>query len=458
MLMSYLNRFIELQFSKGRAARDVATLVSGTVIGQLAVVAASPILTRLYTPENFGVLAVYVALIGVIGVIAGLRYELAIPLPKLIGGAVNLLALSLIFVAVITLFLIGFIFIFYDQIPRWLNAPAIANYLFFIPVGVFLTGIYQAFNYWAIRRKSFISIARTKMQQGIGGAGAQVGLGLLHFGLIGLIIGQIIGQSAGIIALMRGAYHNDKLQIKRISWSRISLMAMQYSRFPKYTTWQSLLNVSSTMLPLILFASLLSPAIAGLYMIANRTLSMPLNLIGRSIGQVFHARAAEAYRTGCLDQLTLNAFQKLLKIVLGPMIFIAILAPDIFNFAFGAEWRQAGTYAQWMMPWLLIQFVVSPLSIVSSVTGHQLGEFISQILFVVIRIGALLVGALLTEKNISVELFALSGFVVYIGFFMWLTKILKISFSRILIELMPAGRWGGVFFISAIIAKIAITI
>lgn len=443
-------------FPSGSVAKHVATLVTGTALGQLAAVAASPVLTRLYTPTDFGVVGVYGAVLGILGVVAGLRYELAIPLPKSIGSAANLLALTLLCVFSTAMLLIGFVFVFQNQIPRWLNSPAIANYVYLIPLGVCLTGIYQVFNYWAIRRKYFSTIARTSVQQGIGSAGTQVALGLLQTGVIGLLFGLIIGQSAGLWALISGAYRNDKMQIKRVRWSRMAQAAKRYVRFPKFTTWQAMLNVSSTMLPLILFATLLSPAVAGLYMLAHRTLSLPLSLIGRSIGQVFHSRAAEAYHQGTLDQLTLNTFRRILQIGLGPLIFIGIIAPEIFGFVFGPQWKQAGVYAQWMVPWLIVQLVVSPLSVVSSVTGHQLGELVSQIVFFVVRIGALLAGTFYTVGNQAIEWFAFSGLLVYSGFFLWILKLLKIKAAEVLQNMMPAITVAVIFVMPAIAIKLSI--
>lgn len=447
---TYLLRF----FPKGSAIRDLVTLVSGTAIGQLIVVGSSPVLTRIYSPEEFGVMGVYAALLAITGVIAGLRYELAIPLPRINGAAINLLTLALICVVVTTLLLSGVITIFYVDIPRWLNTPAIAPYLWLLPVGFFLTGFYQSFHYWAIRRKNFSVLAQTSIQQGIGAAATQVALGINSFGSTGLIVGQIIGQCAGLSALAIKAYTQNKRQLRRINCQRIIFVAKRYSSFPKYSTWQALANTSSVMLPLILFASLLSPAIVGFYMLSYRSLSLPLTLIGSSIGKVFHSRAAEAYHAGNLDQLTLKVFQQLLRIGLGPLIFVGILAPDLFAFIFGETWRQAGVFAQWMVPWLIIQLVVSPLSIVCSVTGHQQGELVSQILFVTVRIGALLIGALLTEKNLSVELFALSGFFVYTGLFIWILKILKIGFSHLLIGFRKAMYSAIDFIALAVTAKV----
>jgi O-antigen/teichoic acid export membrane protein len=424
-----LKNFKKRHFAGGSSSRHVALLVSGTVIGQIVVVAASPLLTRIYSPEEFGVLAVYISMLSIIGVISSLRYELAIPLSRQANGAANLLALALI-CAIITSFLLScFIYIFYEQIPRWLNTPVIASYLWLLPIGFFLTGLYQAFNYWAIRCKYFSILARTSIQQGVGSVVVQLTLGVANFDSKGLILGQIIGQCSGLLALAGGAYINDKKQLQHISWQRIGLMAKRYKRFPIFTTWQALANTCSTMLPLTLFATFLSPTIAGYYILAQRTLSMPLSMVGRSVGQVFHSRAAEANHNNTLKILALKSYRRLLRFSVGPLIFIGVLTPDIFAIVFGEKWRQAGLYAQWMIPWMIMQFIVSPLSIIVSITGHQLVDLISQLLFLIVRISAVILGLYSANKENAVEFYAISGFIAYLGYWILITKIINIQFS-----------------------------
>lgn len=440
-----IGRCVARVLPQGSTKRHLSVLASGAVLGQVAVIAASPILTRLYSPEDFGLLATYTAILGIISTIAGLRYELAIPLPRTNGSAVNILALSLLCVTVVSLLLAFIVILFGEQIPSWLNTAAIAPYLWLLPLGVLLSGIYQSFNYWAIRRKSFSRIARTSIQQGIAGAATQVAIGLAHLGPIGLITGQIIGQSAGLSALVIGAYREDKGLLKRLNNQRIRQSARRYSRFAKYTTWQALANSASTLLPLILFAALLSPSVAGLYMLAHRTLSMPLTLIGKAVGQVFHSQAAEAQRNGTLDILTFKSFQKMLRLVMGPMVFIGILAPDLFALAFGESWRQAGIYAQWMVPWMIVQFVFSPISILISVLELQAGGMISQFGFLIFRVGAILGGAQFGSDN-AIIAYALSGLISYFIFGVWITLKAGIRGSKIagvfvkeICELLIAG-------------------
>ena len=359
---------------------------------------------------------------------------MAIPIPRTIGGAANLLVLSLICVAIVTTVTAGTLGVFYSQIPLILNTPALASYLWLLPVGVFLTGIYQSLSYWAIRRKDFSTIARTSIHQGVGGVTAQIAFGILNIGSVGLILGQILGQCIGLYVVMRGTYIQDKNLLRHISSQRLIIMAKRYSRFPKFSTWQAMTNMASTMVPVILFAVLLSPTIAGLYMLAYRTLSMPLSLVGKSVGQVFVSRAAVAHQDGKLDELTLNTFQRLLRICLIPLI-VGVVAPDLYAYIFGEDWRQAGIYAQWMVPWVIVQFVVSPIGTLTSILELQVAGMISQFGFLLFRVGAMLI-AFHLGPNATVIAYAISGFIAYFLFGAWIIQKAGIGGGKIGLVIM----------------------
>jgi O-antigen/teichoic acid export membrane protein len=409
---------------QGSTVRNIFTLASGATLGQLAVVLVSPLLTRIYSPEEFGVLAVYASLLGILSTISGFRYELAILLPKTDGSAINVLVLTVLSVFFTTALVVIIVVLFGAQI----SIPSMAPFLWLLPFGILLTGIYQAFNSWAIRRHRFNRIAMTKMQQGIGGAIAQVGLGLAHLGPFGLITGHIIAQGAGVVALIRGAYHEDFALIDRVRWQRIKRSARRYKRFPKYTTWSTLANSSSTMLPVMLFAILFSPEVAGVYMLAHSALHTPLKLIGNSISQVFLAKAVESKRQGNLENLVVTIFTHLLRLSIIPLIFMVYFAPDIFETVFGETWRQAGIYAQYMAPWLVLQFCVSSVSQVVMVLEKQAGLLVSQILFLITRIGVILVASNLelgaTELIAS---FSIVSVVLYLGHFLWICFLLNMG-------------------------------
>ena len=194
--IAWIRRTVRVTLPRGRLARSVAVLAGGTALGQAITVLASPILTRLYAPEDFGVLAVYSSILGILSVIASWRYELAIPLPEQDEDAVNLVALSLGIVVLMSMVVGLGAWLLGEHVVQWLNAPGLQPYLWLLPVGTLLVGSYQIFNYWAVRKQAFGAIARTKLYQGLGAALTQVASGFLKSGPLGLIVGQIVGQSA----------------------------------------------------------------------------------------------------------------------------------------------------------------------------------------------------------------------------------------------------------------------
>ncbi len=135
--------------------RSVLVLVSGTALGHGITAASMPVLSRLYGPADFGLLAVFASCLGILSVIACLRFELAIPLPKSTQESGDLLRLSLVCCAALSL-LIGLpVWLWPAPIAKLLGQAALAPYLGLLPLGVLLAGSYSAFQFWHVREKRF---------------------------------------------------------------------------------------------------------------------------------------------------------------------------------------------------------------------------------------------------------------------------------------------------------------
>lgn len=400
---------------KGRFVRGVLALSTATAIGQAIAILTSPVITRLYSPEDFGVLAVYSSYLGIIIVIASLRYELAIPLPRSDGSAANVLALSLVNLAGVTALTGLVVALFGKRIVVWSNTPQLISYIWLLPLGVLLGGAYQAFNYWAIRKRAFTRLARTKIQQGAGSAVIKIALGLAQFGTIGLLLGNIVGQAAGLVSLLFGALREDVVALKRIRRTRIRWTARRYRDFPLYSTWSAVANTAGSRLPLILFSAMFSPVIAGYYMLADKIIHMPMQLIGHSIGQVFHSSAAEARRDNHLAGTSIKAFKTLIRVSTGPLIVFAVVAPEFFALAFGSNWYHAGLYVQLLLPIILIQFAFSPLSTLFSVMELQRGGLLFQLSLLFARVFGILLGAFQEDILLAIILYSSLSGIVYFG-------------------------------------------
>ncbi|MNF67562.1 colanic acid exporter [compost metagenome] len=408
---------------KNQFARGVSVLVGGTAGSQLLMVLAAPLLTRLYTPEDFGLLAVYAGLLALLTVVASLRYELVIPLPEDEQEAANIAVLSLLIAAGISLLSALIVFFAGGPIANLLGVPQLTSYFWLLPVGVFFVGIFQVFNYWAIRKKDFPAIASTRIKQAL--TTLLIQLAGYKLGPVVLIAGQAAGQSMGSFSLGKIALKNTHFNTVRSAG--IIAVARRYRKFSIYSTLAGFFNTASTQLPPILFAVLFSPALAGLYALAHRLLAMPMSVVGGAIGNVFLGNSAKAYRDGNLGKLTHEVHSKLSAIAAPPILFFFFIAPDFFEFALGDSWREAGEIAQWLSPWLYLTFTASPISSVITTLEKQAFAAFFDAFMLLARLAAILMGFYIGSETISIQLFSITSAGLVAVYIVIVFKILDLS-------------------------------
>jgi len=268
---------------KNKFVRGVSIIAGGTAGAQILGVLASPLLTRLYSPADFGLLAVFASLLAVFAVVAGLRYELAIMLPESDVEAANIVVLSLAVVVTTSLTVAIVIGIFSSQIASLINIPRLAPYLWLLPLGILLQGTYQVFANWGIRTKAFGALAKTKIKQVA--TLLLVQLAGFGFGPLALLGGQVAGQVMGGTSLGTHALKNPAF--KRISLTSVKVSAVRYRHFPLFASWSALFNTVSMQLPPLAFAALFGATPVGYYALAYRVLGMPISMVGTAIGNVF---------------------------------------------------------------------------------------------------------------------------------------------------------------------------
>jgi len=183
---------------------DVLRLVSGTGLAQVIALLAAPILTRLYGPEAFGVAALFASITGILGVLACMRYELAIVLPDDDHEAANLLAVSFVISLIMAGLTIPIIGYSGDQVLVWVNMPELAPYLWLIPLVVLVHGVFTALNYWNTRMKHFTSLAITRVTSQFVGSGTSMGLGLAGYASGGSLIGASLSGQAVATTVLGG--------------------------------------------------------------------------------------------------------------------------------------------------------------------------------------------------------------------------------------------------------------
>lgn len=351
---------------KSDFSKNVLTLMTGTALAQAIPIAISPILTRIYTPEDFGLLSLFIAITAVFGSVINGRYELAIMLPKKDSEAINLLALGFIICTVISI-IIGFsAFLLNEKISDLLGNQEIGFWLYFVPIAVFLAGVFNLLNYYNIRNKHYKDIRNATVAKSIVGAAAQLSIGFLKSGVLGLITGQLLSQLVANSRLIKNL-GKQKL-VKSVNKIKILALAKKYKDFPKFTLWAGLANTLSQNINNVLISTFYGLSTLGHYSFTERMLGMPASLIGSSIGQVYFQEASkEQQETGRAYNSFINTSKKLALISLPFYFILYFIVEDVFYYVFGPEWLVAGSYAKIMIPFFMVRFIVSPLTVTNQI-------------------------------------------------------------------------------------------
>lgn len=413
---------------------DVLKLIGGATLAQVVAILASPIITRLYSPDTFGQYAVISSIICILGVIVCLRYEFAIMLPKADKEAANILSLSLISAAFVSALIIPIILLFKQPILNILNIESLGPYLWIIPPYLLSIGIFSSLNWWNSRFRHFASLSIAGMANLILVTIIQLGAGLTGHNHAGsLIAAGFFGSLIATLFLGIQTLQKYGLMLKdSINSLDMVYLSRRYKRFPLFDTWAALLNIISLQFPIFLLSALFSASDVGYYALAMVVLQLPINLIGSATSQVFFQRAANAKFDGKLSNIVEDIFFRLAVIGTFPFLLLALTGKEIFIVAFGAQWSEAGVYAQILAIWIYFVFLISPISTVFTVLEKQRLFLLFTIILFGTRALALIVGGTSGDIRIALMLFSAVGAIDYAGMGLWIFDKVGATKSKIL--------------------------
>jgi len=356
---------------KSEFSRNVLTLMTGTTVAQAIPIAISPILTRIYAPEDFGVFALYIAIVSFIAVIVTARYEMAIVLPEKDEDAVNILALSLCIMGFIVFFLTISIFLFKDFFLELLNNKDIGNLLYLVPLSVLLAGLNQSFNYWSNRKKYFQNMSNSQIYQSITIGSTQPTFGFIGLNY-GLVFGNILGRAVATFILIKKFFQIDKEKLKHIDKEKIIEQLKTHKDFPLINSLHAFSDILRTSGSVILISAFHGSLVLGFYALSLRVLQVPIGIIGSSLGQVLYQKFTEIHNADeKLLEYVKKIVLKLFFIGLPLFVLLYIIAPELFSFVFGEKWRIAGEYSRILTPYLFLNFLLSPLSALPIILNKQ---------------------------------------------------------------------------------------
>ena len=408
--------------------RQITTLMTGATLANITPILVTPILSRLYTPVDFGIMALFISLTTIFGSIANGRFELAIVLPREHRAALTVTLLAMLLALGLGIFMLPTAAIFNRVLTDFLRNESISFWLYFLPISIFLFGVTNPLNYLHIREENYRTVASAKITRALTLALIQLTGGFLGWGGSGLILGFLgasLMESSVLLFQARTAFKT----FRAIRFTELREQMKRYIRFPKYSVPGALSNTMSTYLVDLLIPAFFSTVLLGYYALINRILGLPLKMIGNSISQVYFQKAAEEKNeTGNSSATFRRTMFLLLGVALPLFILIFFFIEDLFGIVFGPDWTIAGKYAKLLLPLFFIRFVVSPISVTCSIYEKQGFALIWQISLLV----ALAVLFYVTRSlNLGFESFLTgltwSSFVLYM---VMLIYVIRLSMSK----------------------------
>jgi O-antigen/teichoic acid export membrane protein len=414
--------------------RNVSIITSGTAVAQLLIVAFTPIITRYYGPEAFGLLGTFLAVVAVVTPVAALSYPIAIVLPKEDSDAKGIAKLSSrIAIGIASVITLGLL-VSGDWLLGLLRLQTISSFILIIPLAMLFSARLQIAQQWLIRKKHFTITARVTVLNALILHSAITAIGFfkpIAAVLIVLSTVSILINFLMLVISVKKADAQDHPRENPVSILSQWELAKKYYDFPMYRSPQILLNTFSSSLPVLMLAAFFGPTAAGFYALCERALSLPGALIGNSVFQVFYHRITEAAHRGeNIAELIVKATIGLASVGFVPFALVVAFGPWLFGFAFGKEWVVSGEYARWLALWIYLNFINRPSVAAVPVLGLQKGLLIYEFFSTGTKVIALYTGFILfKDDKISIALFSIVGAIAYLLLITWVI-ISSISFKQ----------------------------
>jgi O-antigen/teichoic acid export membrane protein len=404
--------------------KNILAVFTASTISQFIPIVTAPILTRIYSPEDYGFLGIIMSITGLFSVFATMGYANAIITADTEEETNKVVGLCLKSLLAVTCISCLGIFIFHNFIATIYSINKNKYLLYLVPISILLNGIASIFGLLATRYQHFKMLSINRVLSAILSAVVSIAFGLILKNLLGLIIGFLISQLFGSIVLYIALIRIKKLPtLLQYTKLKTKSIAIKFQDFPKYVLPSDFINNFSNQIPIFVLSSyaMLPQVAVGFYNMSNRILALPISLISNSISDVFKQRAASDYNEfGTCRPIFMKTFKALFISSLIPFAILIFFGADIFAFAFGEKWREAGAYSQILGIMFFFRFIVSPLSYVFYVAGKQKQDFILHLLFIVLGFLSLYIGLKqYNSVNTSLWLFSLSYSSIYFIYFIY---------------------------------------
>lgn len=390
--------------------RNVGMLAVGTAAGHVVSILAAPLLTRVYSPADFGLLAVFTAVTAIASVAVSLRLGLAVAVPAENEEGIEIVLVGVMLVAVMAALSAILVALFGGQLAALLGAPELRPLLAFLPLYLGSAGIFNMLNFWFARENRFGPVAALNTVRGVLVAAAQYVLGVLRTGAAGLVAGHVAGpvvQAVGLLAV--SSRIKDKMLVGTLDWRRVKVVLGKYRMFILYGTPQALVNAFNQSMPALVLTATFGASVAGFYLMAHRLVSAPVSLVGRSVRQVIYPQLARAFDKGEASRSATRTTLAMAALAVPAAAVIFVFGPSLFAWLLGAQWREAGEFARWLILWLAVGFVNIPSVSLIPLLDMQRWHLVYEVVYLGARLAALLIGTQQNDVQLGIILFAMVG-------------------------------------------------
>lgn len=380
----------------------------------------TPIITRVYTPEDYGLFTFYLAIASTIAVISTGRYAMAIVLPKKDKDAFSLALVSVIIAVVVTLVSLVGLNLFFN----YSNGIIRIEWLYLIPLFILFSGIVETFKLLSNRFKHYRELSNAALIQSVSSNGISLISGLAGINYIGLILGQLLSLFFTICYLINVNLKSIKTKVNH-TWEDVKSIAKTYKDMPLYNSLHALMDMVMVNGTILLLSLFFGPTVVGLYGFTIRLLKAPISLVGQAVSKVYMQKASSLSNDNMsIKPLFLKIITRLLLVSLPFFTVLFFWGEVIFGYVFGSSWSTAGLYAQILTPWLFFNFIAAPLAQTFVILGKQRQAFyfsvVQSLLFLT---GVLVGGYILKDPVLTMVIISSIGSLTTIYFIVWLYKL-----------------------------------
>ena len=389
------DRLQELSAGLGPFARKVMSLSALTAVGQGSFVVALPLLSRLYTPTDFGVFTIYLSIVNIGGPLIGLKFESALYAARTNEEARTTLALSILTVILMGAAATGGLYLCAEAWPAAFN-PVVRLTLAFLPFGLVLAGMWSVSSAWAIRSEAISTLAVARLLQPASMTVMQLAAAfVLPASGVVLIVAHLLSHVAySVFVFSKTLVRSDLSSLFPTKWLDVLRHARAQRAFPLYAlpAHMSLLAVSN--LPPLLLMLFYGAGIAGECGVAYRLVAAPLAIASLPMGAIFTSVVSRRPPSVVVVRLARRVFLANLCLVSVPILLLAVAAPAIAPAVFGDGWARTGEIIAAFALLGAAQSLAAPFTEITSIFRSQALRFFIEIVPATLVITSIFVGGL----------------------------------------------------------------